>query len=346
MRNSFIIVILSLVMASCSADVDLYNDYKDVPVIFGLLDVTADTNFIKITKVFCGTNDHPINAYEVAQVYDSSNYPGKLDAFIVELKYGQGQEYQPTGRKIYLDTVTVHNKEEGIFYAPHQKLYYTTERFNENDAANKYRYRLYVITPEFDTVTSETVVVNSGVEIRTVKMNFQSTPTDVHSTLLFSSAEGAMLYEIAMEFSYWEERPGQPMTRKTVSWAYGAKNLGEYEKIIGAENIYRHYYSANSLFNLLEQSIGNDTVWDANHPNVVRYMGDFIVSIAAAGEDFSMYQQYLHSAQSSFGLSTEFGNIDGGCGLFSSRVLVRRKVELSSGTKHDIFRKPWGFVEQ
>lgn len=41
-----------LLLNACSTDVDLYADYKDVPVIYGLLDATADTNYIKITRVF------------------------------------------------------------------------------------------------------------------------------------------------------------------------------------------------------------------------------------------------------------------------------------------------------
>ena len=74
------------IFASCSTDVDIYADYKDVAVIYGMLDPRMDTNFIKITRAYCGTNDDPINANEVAMIYDSSNYPGKLDARIIELR--------------------------------------------------------------------------------------------------------------------------------------------------------------------------------------------------------------------------------------------------------------------
>ena len=39
---------------ACSTDVDLYADYKDITVVYGLLDSGADTNFIKINKAFLG----------------------------------------------------------------------------------------------------------------------------------------------------------------------------------------------------------------------------------------------------------------------------------------------------
>ena len=90
---------IALFLVSCSTDVDIYADYKDIPVVYGLIESTADTNYVKITKSYCGSNDNPINALEVAPIYDSSNYPGKLNAYIVELKSSHDQPFCPTGRK-------------------------------------------------------------------------------------------------------------------------------------------------------------------------------------------------------------------------------------------------------
>ena len=109
-KKTVFVLSLFLVFASCSTDVDLYADYKDVPVVYGLIDAAADTNYIKITKAFCSDNDHPINANDIALIYDSSNYSYKLDAFFMELKSTQGQPFRPTGRLFYLDTLNIHNK--------------------------------------------------------------------------------------------------------------------------------------------------------------------------------------------------------------------------------------------
>ena len=345
MRHWVFISLLALVFCSCSTDVDLYADYKDTPVIYGLLNAQADTNFIKITRAFCGTNDNPINAFEVAPIYDSSNYPGKLDAFFVELKSVQGQPFQPTGRRFFLDTLTIHDKEEGLFYAPHQLLYYTDEHFNTKNDSEKYRYKLYVIKPDYDTITAETSVVRGDIGVSTSIVNFQSASSSVLSSFIFSSTEEAVLYEFGMRFNYWEEHTGQPMQKKSVSWSYSPRTLEGYEKVAGSENLYKMYYSVNMLFNRLEQVIGNDTVWDDNHPNVKRYIDSFDVLIAAAGEDFSMYYQYLQSAMNGLSLTTEYSNVEGGYGILSSRIFKRKEVALSSGTKLDLFRKPWGFQE-
>lgn len=341
----FLIGIITLFLASCSTDVDLYADYKDIPVVYGLLDAKADTNYIKITKAFCGDDDHPINANVVALIYDSSNYPGKLDAFIEELKSTSNQHFQPTGRILVLDTVTIHNKKDGLFYSPNQLLYYTAERFKTNEESAKYRYKLNIVKPEGDTATAETGIVSGDVAVVTSKLDFRSKPSNKTSRLVFTSAEEAMLYEIAMKFNFWEVHAGQPMTQKEVSWSYGIRRITEYEKVEGTENLYRLYYDVNTLFRAMEQVIGNDTVWDTNHPNVIRYMGDFTVYISAAGEDYNNYYQFTQAMQDGLSLSTEYSNVDGGCGLFSSRILVDRTVQLSSVAKHDLFTLPWGFQE-
>ncbi len=347
MKKRFTFVFLmALFLVSCSTKVDIYADYKEIPVVYGLIEAEADTNFVKITKAFCGNNDNPINALEVAQIYDSSEYPGKLDAFIVELKSNYGQSYHPTGRKFDLDTLTLHDKKEGLFYSPLQKVYYTRERFNVNHGTERYRYKLYVVKPDSDTVTAETGVVGGDVRVGQTQVSFQSAPTEAVSSLIFSSTEEAVIYEIGMQFRYREGHTGQPMVTKEVHWSFGARTLGGYEKVENTDDLYRVYYSLNTLFNYLERAIGNDTVWDENHPNVVRYMDDMTVFIAAAGEDFNNYYQYLQSSQNGLSLSSEYSNVEGGVGLFSSRLFVRNTVNLSPRTKFDLFNKPWGFREQ
>ncbi len=124
-KNCFLFLsLLTLVMLlnACSTDVDLYADYKNITVVYGLLDSDKDTNYVKINKAFLG----PGNALEIAMIEDSCNYPYKLDAKIVEYRAtAGGNNFQKT-RELVLDTMTIHNKDtEGFFYAPDQLVYYT-----------------------------------------------------------------------------------------------------------------------------------------------------------------------------------------------------------------------------
>lgn len=345
LKTLLFVAILSLtVFCACSTDVDLYEDYKDIPVVYGLIDAGADTNFIKITKAFCSDNDHPINALDVALIYDSSNYSNKLDAFFMELKSTQGQPFHPTGRLFYLDTLTIHNKKEGLFYSPNQLLYYTDELFNTNTDHEKYRYKLCVVNTDCDTVIAETSIVGGDITVGTTMVNFKSTPSDMMSVLMFQSTEEAVLYEIGMKFKYREIHDDGLVERKEVSWSYGTRPLGAYEKVY--ENTRKLYYSVNTFFNVLESAIGSDTVWDVNHPNVTRYVDDFIISITGAGESFYNYYQFVQAMNSAPSLSPDYSNVTGGCGILSSRITVEKSVALSVNTLFDLINKPWGFREE
>lgn len=335
--------------ASCSTDVDIYADYKDVPIVYGLLDYQADTNFIKITRAFCGTNDNPINANEVALIADSSNYPGKLEARLIELKSGIGGIYEPTGCEFVLDTMTIHDKEAGTFYSPDQKIYYTTEQLNARANGSRYKYRLKVVKPDGDTVTAQTTMVgDEEFRILSGSANFQMEQSDKLTKIMFKADGMASLYDIKIQFNYGEQHAGEEMKWKHVSRSFGTKSLDRYQRVEGSEDSYYLEYSVNWLFNALESAIGSDTVVDGNHPNVVRHIGSFVISISAGGDDMSMYysanQAQLNSPMSLVSLYT---NIDGGYGLFSSRTIIEKTVGLSYYATRDLYAmSAWGFKEQ
>ena len=330
---------------SCTTDVDLYCDYKDVPIIYGMIDAYADTNYVKITKAFCGSNDNPINANEVALISDSSNYPCKLDVRIVELKANYGQTYNPTGRIFVLDTLTIHDKNEGVFYSPDQLLYFTTERFKTNNGGDKYKYKLVVVKPDGDTVTAVTTPVGGNAAILSASASFQAAHSEATNRLLFRSSPEGVLYDFKMQFNYREQHVGQEMVRKHVSWSYGARPLSAYEKATGSEDLYYLYYSVNTLFGSLSNAIGNDTVWDESHPNVIRHIDDFVITMSVGGRE--LYESYEMSNVIENGyMVANFSNVDGGYGLFSSRVNVVRTIRISASTKLDLFKMPWGFVEE
>lgn len=349
LRFICVLVCFITVFASCSSDIDLYADYKDVPIIYGMLNARADTNYIKITRAFCGTNDNPIDANEVALISDSSNYPDKLYVRIIELKNTYGMQYQPTGRAFLLDTITIHNKEEGVFYSPDQVVYYTTESFNTNSESARYRYRLVVVKPDGDTVTALTNMVgDEDFSIVTRSLSFQSTPSEAFGNIYFRADGIAPLYEVGIQFNYLEQMAGHGIREKHVKRSFGTRPITEFNKIEGSENSYYLEYSVNWLFNALANAIGSDTIIDPEHPNVARYIDDFVITISAAGED--LYYYYLsNQAQegNAAGFVSVYSNIEGGYGVFSSRSTIRKVVGLSKNTLDELYSKAsWGFQEQ
>ena len=337
--------------SACTTDVDLYADYKDIPVIYGLLNATQDTNFVRINRAFSGSNGTYINATEVALIADSCNYPGKLKAYIVEYQSGYGNQYLPTGDTVMLDTMTIQNKEEGIFYSPSQKVYFTDGKTTDNkpiignnNGHSKYKYKLFVFKGN-DSITAETGIVG-GETFKIINGSLHSTsvPTDKSSKIKFTAADNAAFYDMKFVFTYHESHNGGPMVDKQVSYTFGAKNVDELSTEDGA---FFFSYSNNILFNLLESAIGGDTVYDVNHPNVERSFDQKPVLIQLSAGADELYNYIQVNSQSGFLQSVpDYTNVSGGFGVFSSRINLTKEVSLSSIAQTDLYGKEsWGFVQ-
>ena len=349
MKKLFLSVLLLTSLAffnACTTDVDLYASYKDIPVIYGLLNATSDTNYIRINRAFSGSNENHINANEVALIADSCNYPGKLKAYIVEYKQAYGGVYEPTYDTLKLDTITIQNKEEGIFYSPCQKVYFTTDKgkFANNNGHSKYKYKLFVFKGN-DTITAETGIVG-GETFKIINGSLHSTsvPTDKSSKIKFTAADNAVFYDLKFVFTYHESHNGGPMVDKQVSYTFGAKNIDELSTEDGS---FFFSYSNNVLFHLLESAIGGDTVFDANHPNVERSFDQKPVQIQLSAGADELYNYIQVNSQSGFLQSVpDYTNVSGGFGVFSSRINLTKEVSLTSIAQTDLYgKKAWGFVQ-
>lgn len=335
--KTLLLTFIWLSMVSCSTKVDLYTGFKDATIVYGVLDVAQDTSFIKITRAFSGSNDESFDAFEIAQIADSLNYPGKLDARFIELKSVQGNSYAPTGREIILDTITIHNKQEGTFYSPNQKLYYTTARLKVNSGSEKYRYRL-TVNKSTDTITSEIGLLGgSNFQIRTEMVKFTSENSTKKGKIYFTPDDNGGIYQVNLQFNYKEVHVGQNPVIRNVSWTLGSFSLMD----LGYENgAYFVTYPENALFTELSNAIGNDIY------QVERFFISFDISISAYGKELYNYAQM--NVPSVNGLlqslsDYSYTNIEGGYGVFSSRYVLSKSVKMSSRTQADLMGMPWGF---
>lgn len=318
---------------SCSTDIDLYADYKELPVIYGLLDARADTNFIKITRAFYAEGDVSLSAANP----DSSYYPGKLDVRLVEFCNGDSI------REIILDTITIHDKQPGVFYAPAQKLYYTTETLPNNSKTEKYSYKLKVALPDRLLTTQADLVGNDSYDVQSLAVNFSKEYFNaVPREFLFHPAINAGFYEVNMTFTFLEQRtPDADSVPRTMRWYIG--RLNDFDLSSNMEmNCYKFYYRPQDFYAKLSEFLGADTAI----VGLKRYIGDFPVEviITAGGEEL---RQYIHNNDASLGFAqgdNTFSLIDGGYGVFSSRMVARRRVRLGGETVPELVRMPyWGF---
>lgn len=314
--TSLVAAAVLVIMGSCSTKVDLYDDYQDIAIVYGLLDYKLDTNYVRIEKAFLGYG----NALEIAQNPDSCNYPGKLEAKLVEVM---------SEKVFYLDTITIHHKDTGVFYGNDQKVYYTTATINPLS-----RYKLEITKPDGTLVSATTNIVGgeSFKIVRPGSYNFSSNATKANVT--WFPADNAALYEVQIGFD-WEEN-GE---RRVMSIPLGTHLVSNISVDHGQLKL---PFSPALFFNSLETFLGDDTLKTVER----RYHRDCItISISAGGSELATYIE-ANSPSSSIAQSTmDWTNVKNGYGVFSSRVNIQEKTALSSPTITELIQRGWGFVK-
>ena len=218
-------------------------------------------------------------------------------------------------------------------------MYWTNERFNVNTNGAKYKYKLFVHKGN-DTITSETGVVGGeNFKLLSTSVSFSSEPSDASGRIKFKLADNAAFYEVKLVFNYKESKNGGPLEYKQVVQNFGMKCVDE---LLVENNTSYVVYAENSLFIMLEAAIGADTM------NVVRYFDEKPVEIMIAAGGDELYNYVQINSQSGFSQTIpDYTNVNGGYGVFSSRLNLVEDIRISSRTQTDLYgKRAWGFMQQ
>ena len=105
---------------ACETDFEVNANWKEVTVVYGLLDQSQQQQYIKINKAYLGEGD----ALQMASVADSINYnPVDLVVKIYKVKDGTFGSVDTIGFVTLYDTIL--EKEEGLF-STDENIIYTT----------------------------------------------------------------------------------------------------------------------------------------------------------------------------------------------------------------------------
>lgn len=204
-------------LQSCNEKIDLIGDFEETAVVYGLLDQSDSVHMIKITRAFIG----PGNSLEIAQDPDSS-YFETVNATI--------SEYDPSGallRTWNLNDTLIDNKDQnGIFYAPEQKVYvFYTSSSSPLVANATYKLNIDINNGEFE-VTGETGLV-SGLSTNTdnasYTFKFADNNQDYKSATIAAQTGNSFVLNCQMDI-HFSEFIGTDSTIQTTTWT-----LGEYD---------------------------------------------------------------------------------------------------------------------
>jgi hypothetical protein len=314
MKNTLLILFLAAFLGSCSTDFETNAPWKEITVVYGLLNPNDAVQYIRIGKAFLGEG----NAYTMAQVDDSINYGDVLDVKIERFLNGNLMETHVLNR---IDSIP--KDLNGIFAAPHMVLYADINRFDT--LVNESIYKLTVTNRETgNVVTASTKTIENfsiGLPTRTYTANLTgSVPTLTWK--LKPSARGK-IYGITQYINYLETDTTTHITvAKSVEW-YIADKLTS-----GNSNTDVTFPFAKEDFYRL---LGADC--EVN-PNVVRTLAanPLDVYISAGTEELYTYMQVTEQNSGIVQDKPLYSNIENGVGLFTSRNTQVRHVHLTADT--------------
>ncbi len=314
MKKLFIPLILTLILgiSACSTDFDVNSDWKEITIVYGLLNPQDDVQYIRIQKAFLSEDT---NALELAQIGDSLYHNSNGEALRATL-----EEYrtQSNGNLILDKTITLQKvsaddegivKEGGVFATSPYFLYKTTTPINENRT-----YRLVINTPAGNVVSSETNMVKDFAVSRPNPEISVSFLTDYN--LFWTPAENAAIYDVDLYFNYTETRKinGEDVTEsKRIKW--DALTNGQTDDLATTGGAIKVELSSDRFLSFLANNI------EADSEVIERVVGDLDFTIWAGSEDFLTFNQV---ALAQFGITSSqaqptYTNVENGVGLFTSR---------------------------
>ena len=300
------LVITTLTLTACSTDFDLTSDWKDITVVYGLLNYTDTAQYVKINKAYL---DDKTDALQLAQVEDSVFYNS------IDVRMDEVNDAGTVTNSFPLNKVDGnldgHPKDGGAFLSSPNWLYKLKQPLQQDKS-----YRLVVNKNDGNAVTAETKLVNDFVVIKPFagqEINIVPGPISAY-TVTWKNAKNAAFYGLTARFWYIEYPTNNPSdsTLKSFEWHVFDDFVPDNN---AASATVEYRISGNSFYS----ELANRIPVDPSVSRSARYM-DF--TFAAGGNE--LYTYYL-VGQSKLGItsgqiSPDYTNVDGGRGVLSSRL--------------------------
>ncbi|MCS7076180.1 MAG: DUF4249 domain-containing protein [Bacteroidia bacterium] len=304
------VLILTGFLSSCSTELKVNAEKKEeILVTYGLLDPNQTKQYIRLYKAFLVEG----NAIEYAKNNDLS-----VSNAMVQIRgYNNAGALTQT---INLSPEVI-NKPAGNFY-PTETVWTTTTPLNP-----ALQYELYAELPDGKKITSSRISLSNGLNIL-VPLTATTLRLERKNTMRYQFAGNTIkAVDIEAFFFYsYKDFTTNILTDDTIHWVLGRNVIPQSN---GAEYIYP---IPEDVF----ADYVNSLLPDYKRANKEFYAGKLVFKITGAGKELYDYMRVNAPDNGFQETKPEYTNINGGYGLFSSRVSDTTMVYLSDSTKYYI----------
>jgi len=303
MKKIFIILsVIVVVVTSCETDFDVNAEWEETTVLYGLLDASKDTQYIKINKAYLGEGD----AMMMAEYSDSINFnPNDLE---VKLHKIQSDD---TLISIILDTTLI-DKEDGLFAVDNNIIYRAITDTIPNFLSDNYRYALTIKNKKSgNQVNSNTKVISnfSFFQFNSAYKFVFYIPSQPDSskfkskTIQWDKVSNGVIYQLDLRFNYLEN--GE---LKSLVWNQPLVSFTGIQMSTKLEGI--------KFFNYLINNLEDDVTVTREFINL-----DLIMTVGT--ENLNTYIKVNEPITGIVQQRPQFTNINNGIGIFSSRYTYK-----------------------
>ncbi len=324
-----IFIIYFLLIESCSTDVDINGEWKDIPVVYCILDASTEYQYVIVNKSFLG--DLP--ASQMAAVSDSLFYD---HVEVVINEYNENNSLVGTYVFEQVDTIV---KPEGYFGNERNSIWAKQMNLNPD-----YKYELVVNIDNGKHIVKSVANLVKGMYI-TSPSQFAPSIDIVNYTsdyeYKYNNGENGKIFQMAIVFNYFEVSPeGDTSQVKSIVWPQAV----EYRTNINPTEVIGKF-SVLAFYNLITSKIGEP---DSGVKRFVKMPGSIEFRLAGADENYATYMEITAPSSGIVQEKPSFTNLEGGYGLFASRFNVKMTKKLGTRTldslHRGIYTKNLGFV--
>ena len=306
---SFFVILLG----SCDNTVDVNAEWKEITVVYGMLNPEDSVQYIKINKAFLNENQ---DAEEVAQKPDSLYHNNDIRVRLLELKDGAVKE------EISLQQATLDTKEPGLFPFPNHILY-KTPKYQLN--ANR-RYKLVIDQLKQNKPVTATTPIVKNITLDYPKTRHNLNFGDVDDLPFnWGTGENAFFYHLQINTIYTNVNTVNGNTSKdTVEWVVFEQQ--QTNSTAGGRD-FEYEVPTQDFFQQVAAHVQRKN-------DIIRPVDSMYAEVIITGGAREIFN-YLRVNEPSISLvqkKPEYTNVNNGRGIFSSATPYRYKIKFSDKT--------------
>jgi hypothetical protein len=294
-------LLLLLAFCGCKQELNVAGKYAETPVIYGLLNISNNTNYIRIEKGYLLQG----NAYLATGIPDSIYYPNVLVVTLTDSNPATNTKQVFNLNRIDGNTVGL-PKDSGLFSSTPNWLYSFNGSLNSNDV-----YLLDDSNTTSGVVARAQIMLVGGFQIFSPVTGIQIALQNYDPfNITWAAAPNGGLYDLTVRFFYEEMQNGSGIVTKDTF-----VDIPMLRSITSSQTQISQQFSQNVLINFLNNNL-------PNNPNIVRKFEKMNFMFAAGGSELASFtaSQQAQSGIASSNSLPPYSNISGGVGLLSSRI--------------------------